>query len=401
MIRHRLTVVTFVVSTMLTSMSCLSKADDIAGRVVDTSGKPICPSCYADCGKHATTDAEGNFTIQNLDPSLTFHLVAAAEGHRARNSGRIDPMHDKASFRLAPLPTDLDPRQTVRGRIVDQDGKPVVGALVSPVGCKQGERRWGGSLAGVDAFSITNQRGEFLITASDPADAFDLEVKSPRHAAKRFALVETGSDVHKLEVEIGSFVRGTLLADGQPVADALLGLVQTDRSGDVFFGEQQIGTRSDGSFEFSYVPAEADYYLYTKMSSSAADAGSLPLRRVSIGDSESTIELGELEVRPSHTLAGRLELTDGKPVPGPLQLMIDREGAWDAQTAIVERDGKFRFENVPDSEAVTFSARVPGYRLSGDRNYHQVLNDTSLAMFVEGSRDDLVIYFEPTDDAKK
>ncbi|MGD9634219.1 MAG: carboxypeptidase regulatory-like domain-containing protein, partial [Pirellulales bacterium] len=270
MIRNVAAVECFLSSTAILALCGLAAADDITGRVVDTSGKPLagatvqistaapkvgvsvyCPSCYADCGKHATTDADGKFAIQNLDPSLTFRLVAVVEGHRAGNSGRIDPLGDKANFQLAPLPSDLDPKQAVRGRIVDQDGKPVIGAVVSPVGCKQGDRRWGGSVPGVDALSITNRNGEFLITASAPADAFDLEVKSPRHAARRFELVDTGSDVHELHVEIGSFVRGVLLAKGQPVGGALLGLVQTDRSSDTFLGEQQIGTRPDGSFEFS------------------------------------------------------------------------------------------------------------------------------------------------------
>lgn len=409
-----------VALAMVALLAAEAAADDITGRVVDISGKPLsdatvqistaapkvgaaiyCPSCYADCGKQARTDADGAFTIRSVDPSLVFHLVAAAQGHRAGNSGRIDPSQNKAKFQLAPLPKDLQPKQAIRGRVVDQDGKPVVGAVVSPFGCQRGDERWWGSLPGVDAFSITNDKGEFLISADALAEAFDLEVKSPRHAAKRFALVETGEKVHQLAVEIGSFVRGQLMADGAPVEGALIGLVQTDRSSESFLGEQQIGTRSDGTFEFSYIPDGNDFYLYTKMTSSAAGAGSLPLRRVTIEDGQQNIELGELTLEPVHTITGRVELTDGKPIPGPFQLLISRDGAWDSQTAMVESDGKFRFENVPGSEPFTFSARIPGYRLSADKNYHQLLNDTSLALYVERSRDDLVIYFEPVEDAKK
>jgi hypothetical protein len=128
--------------------------------------------------------------------------------------------------------------------------------------------------------------------------------------------------------------------------------------------------------------------------------GALPLRRVTIADAEPTVEMGDLELGPAVALAGRIELTDGRPVPGPLQLLISREGAWDSQKAMVEGDGKFAFENVPVNEPLTFVARVPGYRLS-DRTRFQQIRENSIAMFVEAPRDDIVIYYEPTGDAQQ
>jgi protocatechuate 3,4-dioxygenase beta subunit len=57
------------------------------GQVIDAAGKPLeratvfiyeghvkkgygayCPTCWADCGKHASTDADGNFSIAGLNP---------------------------------------------------------------------------------------------------------------------------------------------------------------------------------------------------------------------------------------------------------------------------------------------------------------------------------------------
>ena len=46
-----------------------------------------------------------------------------------------------------------------------------------------------------------------------------------------------------------------------------MGLVQTDRSSETFLGEMMIGTDKDGKFQFTFVPAKDDFYVYTIMSS--------------------------------------------------------------------------------------------------------------------------------------
>jgi uncharacterized GH25 family protein len=412
------TTVLLLAAALVSASGLSASANTITGKVVGTAGKPLagatvmistaaprvgvsvyCPSCYADCGKKAVTDSEGRFKLEGLDPSLTFRLVAAADRHRAGRSAQVDPLADKPKLWLDALPEILPPENVVHGRVIDQDGKPVAGAMVSPEGCKQGERRWWGAVDDADAFAITDDKGQFMITAASAADAYDLLVRSPRHAAKSFALVPTGNESQDLAVELGTLVRGRLVANGKPVAGAKLGLVQLDRSSESFLGEHEIGTRDDGSFEFSYVPDSDLYYIYTKMTD-VGRSGALPLRRVTIADAEPTVEMGDLELGPAVALAGRIELTDGKPVPGPLQLLVSREGAWDSQKAMVEGDGKFSFENVPVNEPLTFVARVPGYRLS-DRTRFQQIRENSIAMYVEAPRDDIVIYYEPTGDAQR
>src|SRR5690348_5167557 len=70
---------------------------DLTGVVKDSDGQPLpqasvfiytagpkigtgilCPSCYADCRKRATTDAEGRFKIESLDPNLLFRILVVA-----------------------------------------------------------------------------------------------------------------------------------------------------------------------------------------------------------------------------------------------------------------------------------------------------------------------------------
>lgn len=393
-------------------------ASELTGRVRNTRGEPIegatvyvstaapregvavfCPSCYLDCGKKARTDAEGRFTIGELDPTLVFYLVATADGHRAGSSKKIDPAKDKAEMQLEPLPADLPPEQIVRGRVVDVNGKPVVGADVRPFGCRKADRRWWGSLPGVDGVSITNDEGRFIITAREPAEAFDLEVRSPRHAPRRFALQPTGGKDLELPVEEGAIVRGRLVKDGKPIEGVSVGLVQTDRSSDGFLGETMIGTNSKGEFQFTFVAPENDFYVYTIMDSMDG-RGALPLKRVSVGETGSLVDLADLSTGAAHTLAGQIVLTDGKPLPQKIQILLTREGAWDSQRSILSGDGRFRFENVPNDEPMTFVARVPGYRLAPGRNRFQQVRENSIAMFVAGPRDDIEIFYEP-DDKKK
>jgi hypothetical protein len=121
----------------------------------------------------------------------------------------------------------------------------------------------------------------------------------------------------------------------------------------------------------------------------------LPLKRVTIAESGTLVDLGDLQIGPTHSLSGRIVLTNGATLREPIQLLLGREGAWDSQRAMVGGDGMFRFDNVPEQEPVTFTARIPGYHLAQGRNRFQQIRDWSIALFVEGQRDDIDIHFAP------
>jgi hypothetical protein len=125
------------------------------------------------------------------------------------------------------------------------------------------------------------------------------------------------------------------------------------------------------------------------------DGGALPLRRVNVGESGSLVDLGDLELGPAHKISGHIVLTNGALVPGPIQLLLTREGAWDSQRLMVGGDGKFEFDNVPDQEPVSLVARIPGFQLVQDLTRFQQVGDWSIALFVEGPRDDIEIFYGP------
>jgi protocatechuate 3,4-dioxygenase beta subunit len=94
-----------------------------------------CPTCWADCGKHATTDAEGNFTIAGLNPDLIFKLMVVKEGYTAAFIDKMDPAKGPAEVAtLKPRPPIQDTSQVVRGLVVDGHGKPVKDAVVEQEG---------------------------------------------------------------------------------------------------------------------------------------------------------------------------------------------------------------------------------------------------------------------------
>jgi len=103
--------------------------------------------------------------------------------------------------------------------------------------------------------------------------------------------------------------------------------------------------------------------------------------------------LGDLEIGPLPYI-GRTH--SGASLPGPIQLLLSREGAWDSQRVMVGSDGAFRFDNVPEQEPVTFVARIPDHQLIQERTRMQQIREWSVAMYVEGPRDDIDIYYEPS-----
>ena len=82
-----------------------------------------------------------------------------------------------------------------------------------------------------------------------------------------------------------------------------------------------------------------------------------------------TLEIGEVNVYPTHRVRGRLILTDQDRPPGHIVAVLERFELRDLLEVLVESDGSFTFEAVP-SESVVLSFHswhqhaVIGYRLS-------------------------------------
>jgi len=78
-----------------------------------------------------------------------------------------------------------------------------------------------------------------------------------------------------------------------------------------------LATDADGHFLFPNVPPEREFVLFAKMDS-LQGRGVLPSKTFTTGKTGSSLELGTLEVKPAHRLAGRVILSDRSPIPPTL-----------------------------------------------------------------------------------
>jgi hypothetical protein len=412
--RKELDMRTTLLVAALAVLGSIARADAprLAGRVVDEQGAPLggarvllytaavrvgtspmCPSCWADCAKSATTSADGAFHIDALDPQLVFRVLVVAEGFKPTFVEKVDPAAGPVRATLARFPADLDPQKVIRGKVSDAHGKPVVGATVSPIGAKVGGRRWYGQVNGVDSVAVTNAAGEFMIVCDTAGTALDLEVEARGLASARVPLLGAGETPHALTLGDGATVNGRLVRDGKPLAGVEVGLVSADRGMEQFAGPYRVGTDAEGRFSFTNVMPDRAYVLYGAMSAMAGH-GAVEVKTVSVAGHGSTADAGVLGVGPSHRVAGRVVLSDGKPLPAGTRVMLSRDSAWDSQIAEAGPDGRFAFEGVPP-ELVNLGVTVRGYHVSEANASLDRLNGLSLMGLVDGDVTDLTVQLDP------
>lgn len=361
-------------------------AADVQGRISDARGAPIagatvviwtaavktgystfCPSCYADCGKRAITDEQGEFAFDGLDRNLRFRLLVACDGFAPTFVDGVDPLHGLVAATLPRRETPQDTSRLVRGRVVGPRGEPVRHAVVEPEFVRFRDENgriagMGGAPEGLDPLAVTNDAGEFEIAYRRPALEMTVMVKARGMAPKRFAKLTTGEERHVLAVSGGATVRGRLTHEGRAVADAEMGLMSKSRAIFEYFPEERIGTQQDGTFVFPSVPVPGEWYVYAKMDSIVRWGATAAIACATSREDED-VDLGDVEVKPGHRLRGQVILTDGQPIADGMRIFVTCDRAWDTQTVALPADGRFEFANLP-SDDYSIHVGVKGYRLS-------------------------------------
>lgn len=369
-----------IAASLLLSAAGPAERPTLTGVVQDANGKPVagalvfiatakprqgtsaaCPSCYLDCRKRATTGTKGEFALPKVDPSLLFRVGAVAEGHMASFQADVDPVAGPTAIKLGALPPiPDDPRRLFRGRLVDADGSPVLGAIVEPRG-RQTERMSTFGPMGVET-TVTGEGGRFAFVLPEGADSLFLAAETPGFAPKAFARIPTGTAENTLRMGPGRALHGRLVREGRPVAGAMVGVAQVDRNAESFVGERTAETGPDGRFLLPNLPPDEKLVFYGKVESLGARGalGELPIE----GEPESGVrDLGDVELAPSLTLSGRLTLGDGRPVPPTTRIFVNRLSAWDSVEQVLAVDGTFRIVGLP-RETLSVSIRLPGYELA-------------------------------------
>ena len=358
----------------------------VTGKVVDAAGKPLehatvmvysagvkkglsyfCPTCYPDCGKRTVTDRAGNFAINSLNPELLFTLLVVKEGYASERLWNVDPAKGATAATLKPRPAIEDPSRVARVKVVDGSGKPVRDVLVQPDGPLTYRSPNGdllatfGDSAWINLLAVSNDQGEFEIAYDRPALDMTLRL-DPRGMAPRHFRVPTGEDRTTVTVTDGVLIRGRLMYHGKPVAAAEVGLIPHDRGVGRWYPEVRIGTREDGTFTFTNVPPARIWVVYPKMESLASRGIAAEAIVCETRNDGQEVDLGSIQLKPAHSLRGRVVLSDGKSVPRDMRVTLAAERAFDAQTAPIDADGRFEFRGLP-SGFYSLTAGVRGYRL--------------------------------------
>ncbi|HVC97958.1 MAG TPA: carboxypeptidase-like regulatory domain-containing protein [Pirellulales bacterium] len=386
---------------LLCAVSAVPAAGTLTGRVFDENGEPLagalvdlstakprvglavtCPSCYRDCAKSATTDAEGRFSIGELDPTLLFRVLVLATGRRAVLTKLTDPAETELEVKLEPLPAALPPDRMLKGRVFDELGKPLAGAVVSPTGAKTHEKRWWGQLPGVDEAAVTDAEGQFVITSQEPKLGLDLRAGAPGYADFPSRLFDLDGSEHEIRMRRGATVSARLTYQGRPVKRRAIGMVQRDRSVGHFVGETTMATDDDGNFLFANLQPNERYVLY-----SLCDASQdLPVfKTVSMetgGDGEVT-SLAEISLLQGLTLTGRVELPTGATMPKGAKLRVSRDPAWDWCETLLSDDGEFKIRSLPP-EVYSVSVIAPGFEIDASRMRYQVTGASEFGLRLRG-----------------
>jgi len=296
-------------------------------------------------GAETTTDADGRFILPPLPDNRLYRVLAVADGFEPFTHGGADPKSDPIEIRLAPLAApDATGNPFAHLRVVSPEGMLLAGTLVEPQGvATDAGSSWGGP-QGFPENYVTGTNGEVVLTRKEPFTRIQVRICAPGFAPAHIWL-EATTTVQTVAVSAGSTLRGRVLKEGQPLAGVRVGVSGSNRSLEVYAGQYEARTGSDGVFAFEHLPPNIAWSFYG-MTDSLKSYGALPPRIAQSAGEGETNDLGDLTVVPGLRLAGKIQTRHGEPLPENLKVRLSFNNSWDSRIAGVDAEGRFAFEGL-------------------------------------------------------
>ncbi|SIO58624.1 Carboxypeptidase regulatory-like domain-containing protein [Singulisphaera sp. GP187] len=303
----------------------------VSGTIVDSDRKPVAGAVVrwdllvsSDSVPETNSDAEGAFRLENV-PDAANVLSVMAKGL----APAFPPVESGGDLQVT---VELKRGVTIRGRVVDEEGKPIEGVRVVPQ-IDNPKPNWAGFVYLDTLQAETDRDGKFTLEGMPENVRCDV-VAEGRSAARQRPL--SPSDESKNEVVLlgGGAIRGRVVDPlGNPVKNfrVQVGIPKNAKPGDpvggYFAGYGGTGlafTRNDGEFTISGLTAGNIHRLTVIAENFGAGVAerveSQSLGRLKPAD-DLTIRLGV-----GHTLRVRVIREKGKVVEGARVTIIQNEG---------------------------------------------------------------------------
>ncbi len=287
----------------------------------------------------AITADDGSFTLADRSPGESLDLAAS---HPGFGPGAAPGVAVPAA---APVRIVLQAAARVAGRATDADGKGIAGAEVSLV--EESSVSFGGQSmrmpTGRFQRGVTDDEGGFAFDGVSPG-AIVLRGSAPRHqqATLEGLEIKPGTDLTgvSLLLPAGATVEGRVLgADGRPVAEAAVAVVEASQTDFPSFGHLRAATDGDGEYRIEGVPPGAH----------TLEARAEGYRRA-VRDVQVTPETrgADFQLDRGPEVSGRAVDDAGNPIAGVDVLLMAGRFSMDAPHALTGADGAFRFAGVQD-----------------------------------------------------
>lgn len=347
------------------------------------------------------TDESGAFEFLGARPDAMYAVVAAAPGfhHVPEPDGDVyhppdDHMRIELSRLEAPLPQGLRAREIA---VVDAAGLTLPGAIVQLVSLGNTRGRQSASPTMPSTLAVTDGDGRAtLLYRASPTNAVEsllVYATAPGHGPSGTVSIDVRRDEPEPEIvwlTEESVLRGRIVHAGNPVAGAhvtVMALAKNDRLHPRF--ERSATADIDGAFEVRGLPVATPYTLV-----SLTDA------RIGISyvsqtpDTPGVVDLGEVALTATHTLAGHVRTRDGEPLPDGHHITVSHTGAWLGWHVPINPDGSFRVEGVPAGGPYEISLLAGDFMMSPLNASYREGYFASLTGVVTRDHQDMVLLLE-------